>query len=72
MQKLRLHILLVIGLSVNLILGFKYDLISVLPSQLFEYLRETLGKHALEHPEAARSEKQWNKCFFPMETPGYY
>ena len=34
-------------------MGVKYDLILVLRSQFFEYLRQTLYKHALEHPEAA-------------------
>ena len=33
----------------------------VLRSQFFEYLCETLYKHALEHLEAARSEKNRRK-----------
>ena len=37
----------------------------VLRSQLFEYLRETLYKHTLEHLEAARPEKKGVK-FLPM------
>ena len=37
-------------------MGVKYNLVLVLRSQFFEYLRETLYKHALEHLEAARSE----------------
>ena len=35
------------------ILGVKFDFILVLRSQFFEFLRETLYKHALEHLEAA-------------------
>ena len=30
----------------------------IIRSQIFEYLRETLYKHALDHLEAARSEKK--------------
>ena len=47
-------------------LGFKNDLIWVLRSQFFEYLRETLTlyKHALEHLEAARSENKMGIFFF--------
>ena len=41
-----------------------YVLILVLRSQFFEYLRETLYKHALEHLEAARSEKKMVHFFF--------
>ena len=37
--------------------GVKFDLILVLLSQFFEYLRETSHKHALEHLKAARPEK---------------
>ena len=37
-------------------LGVKYDVILVLRNQFFEYLRQTLYRHALEHLEAARSE----------------
>ena len=46
-------------------LGFKNDLIWVLRSQFFEYLRETLTlyKHALEHLEAARSENKMGIFF---------
>ena len=40
-------------------LGVKFGLILVLRSQFFEYLRKPLYKHALEHLEAARSEKKW-------------
>ena len=46
-----------LGFSVDSILGVKYDRILVLRSHFFEYLRLTLCKHALEHLEAARSEK---------------
>ena len=47
-----------LGFSVYSILGVKFDLILVLRSRFVEYLRETLYKHALEHLEAARSEKK--------------
>ena len=43
--------------SVYSILGDNYYLMLVRRSQFFEYLRETLHKHALEHLEAGRSEK---------------
>ena len=36
--------------------GHEYDFILTLRDQFFEYLRETLYKHALKHLEAARSE----------------
>ena len=45
--------------SIYSILGVINDIILVLRSQFFEYLRETLYKHALEHLEAARSEQKW-------------
>ena len=44
--------------------GVKFDLILVLRSQFFEYLRETLYKHALEHLEAARQEKNRGHFLF--------
>ena len=34
-------------------MGVKFDLVLVLRSQFFDFLRETLYKHALEHLEAA-------------------
>ena len=49
--------------SIYSILGVINDIILVLRSQFFEYLRETLYKHALEHLEAARAEKKWPICF---------
>ena len=53
-------------------LGRKFDLILVLCSQFFEYLRETLYKHALEHLEAPRSEKQCLFFFFLRSMPDHY
>ena len=38
--------------------GLKFDLLLVLRSQFFEYLRETLCKYALERLEAACPEKK--------------
>ena len=58
-----------LGFSVYSISGVQFDLILVLRSQFFEYLRETLYKHALEHLEAARPEKKW-AIFFYM--PDHY
>ena len=56
--------------SVDSILGVKYDLILVVRSQFFEYMRETLHKYALKHLEAARLEKKsGKKVFFPTEAP---
>ena len=40
------------------ILGVKYNSILVLRSHFFEFWRETLYKHALEHLEEAGSEKK--------------
>ena len=40
------------------------DLVLVLRSQFFEYLRETWYKHAFEHLEAARSEKKGKNLFY--------
>ena len=45
-------------------LNVKYEFIRILRSQFFEYLRETLYKHALEHLEAARPEKKGIFSFF--------
>ena len=45
-------------------MGVKYDIILVLRSQFFEYLGETLYKHALEHLEAVRPEKNGKYIFF--------
>ena len=44
---------------------YLYNVIFVLRSQLFEYLRETLYEHALliEHLEAACSEKKVSHFF---------
>ena len=50
------------------ILGVKFNFVLVLRSQFFEFLRETLYKHALEHLKAAGSEKRaiffssYSKC----------
>ena len=47
-----------LGVSMYSILGFKFDLILVLRSQFFDFLRETLYKYALEHLKAAGPEKK--------------
>ena len=50
----------------------KIDLILVLRSQFFDFLRETLYKHALEHLEAAGPEKKahffssYGKCLLAI------
>ena len=49
--------------------GVKFDLILVLRSQFFEFLRETVHKYALEHLEAAGPEKKWVIFFLPTEMP---
>ena len=48
------------------ILGVKSDLILVLRSQFFDFLRETLYKRALEHLEAAGPEKKGSFFLFPQ------
>ena len=53
-----------LGLSVYSILGVKIDVMLVLRSQFFEFLRETLYKHALGHLEAAGPEKERSHFFF--------
>ena len=50
--------------------GVKLDLILVLRSHFFEYLRETLHKHAFEHLEAARREKEVS-YIFPSTVNGW-
>ena len=45
-------------------MGVKFDLILVLRSQFFDFLRESLYKHALEHLEAAGPEKKGSFFFF--------
>ena len=54
-----------LGFGVYSILGVGCDLILVLRSKLFEYLPEPLYKHALEHLEAALSEKKGHFVFLP-------
>ena len=44
-------------------MGFKFGFILVLRGEFFEYLRETLYKHALEHLEAAGPEKETGNFF---------
>ena len=56
-----------LGLSVYSILGVKIDVMLVLRSQFFEFLRETLYKHALGHLEAAGPEKERSHFFFQAE-----
>ena len=62
-QKLRLRIGIT-WFQCSFDFGRKYDLILVLRSQFFEYLRETLYKHALTHLEGARSEKNGKNDLF--------
>ena len=50
-------------------MGVKFDLILVLRCQFFEFLGETLYKHALEHLEAAGPEK---KGYFFLPTVNAY
>ena len=50
-------------------MGVKFDLILVLRSQFFDFLRETSYKHALEHLEAAGPEKKWVIFFFRKCLP---
>ena len=52
------------------IFGVAYDLILVLRSHFFEYLCETLYKHASEHLEAADPENKW--VFFSLPTVNAY
>ena len=59
MQKNKAFAPQLLGFNVASILGGNCDLILVLSSQFFEYLRETLYKNALEHLQAARLEKKW-------------
>ena len=56
--------------SVSSILGVKLDLILVLRSQFFDFLRETLYKHALEHLAAVGPEKKG--IFFLLPTLNVY
>ena len=45
-------------------MGDKYDLTLALPSQIFEYLRESFCKRALEYLQSARSEKNEKNYIF--------
>ena len=49
-------------------LDVQIDLILVLRSQFFEYLREPLYQQALEHLEAARPENKMGPFFLPTEN----
>ena len=44
----------------------------VLRSQFFDFLRETIYKHALEHLEAAGPEKKWAVFFLPTVNAYQY
>ena len=57
LQKVRFRIVIA-WFQCSLDFGVKCGLLLVLRSQFFEYLRETGYKHALEHLEAARSQKK--------------
>ena len=46
------------------VIDVKYDLILVLPSQIFEYSRVCFQRHALEYLQSARSEKKEEKVVF--------
>ena len=72
MQKTRLGIVnyQVLVFSMCSILGDKFDLILVLRSQFFDFLRETLYKHYLEHLEATGPEKY--ELFFFLPTVSAY
>ena len=48
-----------LSFSLHSILSVKFDLILVLRSQFFDFLRETLYKHSLERLEAAGPAKKW-------------
>ena len=65
-----------LSFSLHSILSVKFDLILVLRSQFFDFLRETLYKHALEHLEAAGPEKKWVLYFSSYNCskclPGIY
>ena len=52
-----------LGFSIYSIFGVKFGLILVLRSQFFDFLRETLCKHALEHLEAAGPDEKMGHFF---------
>ena len=52
-------------------MGVNFDLLLVLRSQFFDFLRETFYKHALEHLEAAGPEKKMGH-FFVLPTVNAY
>ena len=54
--------------SMGATLGVKYDVILVLRSQIFEYLRETFYRHAVEYLQSPRFEQREGKKN-PAETP---
>ena len=61
-----------LGFGVYSIWGVKkIDLILVLRNQFFEFWRETLYKHALEHLEAAGPKKTWVIFFFLPSVNAY-
>ena len=60
-----------LGFSIYSILGVKFDLIMVIRSQFFEFLRETLYKHNLEHLGAAGPEKKMALFFFLPTVNAY-
>ena len=53
-----------VGFRVYSTSGVQFDLVLVLRSQFFEYLREALYKHALEHLEAGLILKKKVPFFF--------
>ena len=54
-----------LGFGFYSISGVKFELILVLGSQFFEYLRKTSFKYALEHVEGARPQNHWLIFFLP-------
>ena len=54
--------LMLLSFSMGSTLGVKHDLILPLGSQIFEHLRESLYRDALESWTPARSEKNGNKA----------
>ena len=60
MHNLRSYVIS-LSFSMELNLGVKNDLILALRSQIFESLRETFCRHALEYLQSARLEKNMQK-----------
>ena len=62
-------VLELLGFTMGSTFDVNCDLALALRRQIFEYLRETFYRHALEYLKPARAEKSGGKSHLPTDTP---